>query len=519
MAQNITLQGATYSAVPAVDLPKQGGGTARFTDVTDTTAAASDVAAGKYFFTASGVLTLGTSSGGGGVGGVTQDENGYIVLDDDAPTSITVEPLSVTSNGTYTAPTGKAYSPVTVSVSGGTVVEPNDVNFFDYDGAIVASYSAADFASLASLPSNPSHTGLTAQGWNWTLSDAKTRVASVGFLDIGQMYTPTSGKTEIDISLPAGYLAPYIYFAVNGTAVVEWGDGNSNTVTGTSETANKFTQHIYAAAGDYTIKIAVTGTLVFTTSNYYGSVLSETGSTSRLGTYTAFIKAIRVGPNVKIGTNGFSRTSTIDYITLPSNLAGLGTYAFTYSAIRFLTIPTSVSSVPNYCFNYAYHLQYVAIGKDTSSSTSSGFGYCASLQRLYLTKIPESCARESTLLQQLVFDSSVTSIGNFAFYNCRNLGNVTLPSSLTTIGNSAFASCASMTEITIPATVTSLGNSVFSNAYSLRDIHVKPTTPPTLGTSTFSLVAGNKIYVPTGHLSDYQTASGWSTYASYMEEE
>lgn len=33
---------------------------------------------------------------------------------------ITVESLSVTSNGTYTAPTGKAYSPVTVSVSGGT---------------------------------------------------------------------------------------------------------------------------------------------------------------------------------------------------------------------------------------------------------------------------------------------------------------------------------------------------------------------------------------------------------------
>lgn len=65
MAQNITLQGATYSAVPAVDLPKQGGGTARFTDVTSTTAAASDVAQGKVFFDASGTQTTGTASGGG----------------------------------------------------------------------------------------------------------------------------------------------------------------------------------------------------------------------------------------------------------------------------------------------------------------------------------------------------------------------------------------------------------------------------------------------------------------------
>ena len=66
MAQNITLMGANYSAVPAVTLPKTGGGTASFTDVTDTTAAASDVASGKYFYTASGVRTQGTNSGGGG---------------------------------------------------------------------------------------------------------------------------------------------------------------------------------------------------------------------------------------------------------------------------------------------------------------------------------------------------------------------------------------------------------------------------------------------------------------------
>ena len=35
------------------------------------------------------------------------------------PVEIEVEPLSVTTNGTYTAPEGKAYSPVTVNVSGG----------------------------------------------------------------------------------------------------------------------------------------------------------------------------------------------------------------------------------------------------------------------------------------------------------------------------------------------------------------------------------------------------------------
>lgn len=67
MAQNITLWGASYSSVPGVNLPKTGGGTALFTDVTPTTATASDVANGKIFFTSNGTQTTGTASGGGSV--------------------------------------------------------------------------------------------------------------------------------------------------------------------------------------------------------------------------------------------------------------------------------------------------------------------------------------------------------------------------------------------------------------------------------------------------------------------
>lgn len=64
MAQNITLLGASYSDVPAVTLPKTGGGTAKFTDVTPTTASASDVAQGKTFFDSSGTQQTGSASGG-----------------------------------------------------------------------------------------------------------------------------------------------------------------------------------------------------------------------------------------------------------------------------------------------------------------------------------------------------------------------------------------------------------------------------------------------------------------------
>lgn len=149
MAQNITIQGATYSAVPSVLLPKQGGGTASFVDVTDTTAAASDVASGKYFYTAAGVKTAGTNSGGGGFEPIYTKSIGHIESTSTSETD-TGQTASVTVAGRYglfivvaecgTSVNGRHLATVSLfaSTSSSTTTLGNTVNYYiDSSGNIV----------------------------------------------------------------------------------------------------------------------------------------------------------------------------------------------------------------------------------------------------------------------------------------------------------------------------------------------------------------------------------------------
>lgn len=68
MAQNVVINSVTYPNVPEVDIPKSGGGTAKFYDTADATGGASDVLTGKSVYNSQGLVN-GSMANNGATGG------------------------------------------------------------------------------------------------------------------------------------------------------------------------------------------------------------------------------------------------------------------------------------------------------------------------------------------------------------------------------------------------------------------------------------------------------------------
>lgn len=67
---------------------------------------------------------------------------------------------------------------------------------------------------------------------------------------------------------------------------------------------------------------------------------------------------------------------------------------------------------------------------------------------------------------------SVTSIGESAFSDCKDLTSINIPNSVTSVGSYAFKGCSGLTNINIPNSVTSISSRAFSGCSGLTSIIV-----------------------------------------------
>ena len=205
------------------------------------------------------------------------------------------------------------------------------------------------------------------------------------------------------------------------------------------------------------------------------------------------------------------------------NVTGIGGYAFcNCTKLTSLTIPNSVTSIEEYTFAYCTGLTAITIPNSVTwiggyafkgtpwFENQSGLIYIGSVLYAYRGEMPKNTS--------IVVKDGVTSIGQYAFGNCKALSSITIPNSVTMIGVYAFFDCSGLTSVTIGNSVTSIGESVFYDCTGLTSIIVESSNTvydsrnncnAIIETATNTLIQGCKTTIIPNSVTSIR---GWAFY-------
>ena len=232
-------------------------------------------------------------------------------------------------------------------------------------------------------------------------------------------------------------------------------------------------------------------------------------------------------------------------IIIPSNIMDeSGTVGFTVTAIEDyafyncanitkLSIPATVRSIGIAITSCCTILNDITVAEDNpyydsrdncnaviNTATGELLAGCNK------TTIPEGVTAIGTEAMRGMFDlegiilpSTLTRIGNRAFYYCKKLtGHLAIPEGVTEIETYAFYKCTGLTAISLPSTITTMGSCAFRECTNVTWVSCYADTPPSIDSRMFGKFAGCTLMVPIGSVDTYKAATNWKKFDPIIRE-
>ena len=259
--------------------------------------------------------------------------------------------------------------------------------------------------------------------------------------------------------------------------------------------------------------------------SYNGKTYSVRGISSYAFAYCSGLTSVDIPSSVtSIGLHAFSSCSGLTSVTIPNSVTSIYGNAFNSCSnlisvyitdlsawcrisfddtssnplsyakhlylndkeINDLVIPDDVTNIKEFVFNGYTGLTSVSIHNNVNSIWHNSFSNCSKLTSIKIDEknqifdsrdgcnaiIETSTNKLISGCISTIIPNSVTSIGDYAFYECSGLTSMTIPNGVTSIGNYAFYECSGLTSMTIPNGVTSIGESAFQNCPGLTSVTI-----------------------------------------------
>lgn len=361
--------------------------------------------------------------------------------------------------------------------------QPNDINFFDWDGKIVESWSLDELQEKTEFPDIEkirTHKGIVFDGWNYDIRFLKY---SPHPMDVGAFYRTDDGKTRIYINVRKERLTYRLCLNTDGNVNVDWGDKSQyDVLVGTDLKKSVFIGHTYSSEGNYVISLESEANIKIIGESFIGSMLLRYDGSLYSYNFAALnsIKKIEFGihKSIDINSYAFEDCNSLEYVAVSSK-----TY---FSGLRY--------------FSKCYSLKYITFNTRTSNISEEAFYECSSLDNISF--------------------GNVSAISKNAFYNCYSLYNIKLPIYMSVFEESCFSNCCSVTYLFIPFILSDISNSVFQRMYGVKifDFSTCMQVPSLSNSNAFAGLSNDYVIkVPANLLDEWKAAPNWSNIARHIQ--
>lgn len=411
--------------------------------------------------------------------------------------------------------------------SGGiTEVEEKEVNFYDYDGTLLFSYTISEVQALTELPTPKGHEGLIFDGWNWDYED----VIVLDYpMNIGAMYCTDDGATRLYLEVEEPTKINF-HCENTGELTIDFGDGKVETTTA----ATVDIEHTYAVGG-YVIRLS--GTALYKLSN-----AGEFNIFGHMGGKSAqILRKVEIGSNCVVGGYAFRGCVNLYSISVPINtlVYSLGSsYTFQFcNKLKHLNFTKGSTGISYFMFDQCTNLKAISYPNKSFSlnfngalnigiekiymNTASTNINCSKLDLLKAVRIspkvisiPTNAFAECKRVKRISLPSEA-SVSPSVFSHCWSLESVELPQNMSSIPSQLFYYCRTLRYVKIPHGVKSVGANAFNTCTLLRmiDFGDCETIPTLENTNVFSgTTTIMKIVVPDNLYDEWIAATNWSAY-------